>query len=159
MILSLGTSDVLLAVVAGSLRELENLQLKRPRGVVKGYGLKADGRGDFQVHIDGALGELALSRCLNVHWAGKGTFKGADLGENIQVRTTERDGPLSLILHPSDDDDDLFYCVRRFERSLKFEIFKPMLGRDGKRQEFWKTHTKQGEPLQAPAFFAPIEPL
>ena len=146
-IITLDASDMLLATQAGAMRNIENIIRKRKPA----YG--AEQAGDFQLHVVGAMGELALSRYLNVTWNGKGKFRGPDAGTDIQVRTAERNGRISLILHEQDPDELLFYCVRRFEGSNEFEIFQPVRGREGKSQRYWRTD------VRSPAFFVPVKPI
>jgi hypothetical protein len=148
--ITLSSDDLFLAATAGVMRNIENIKLGRKPA----HGIERTTIGDWQSHITGAAGELAVARFYGMQWLGKGKFRGADVGENAQVRTAEQaEGRrVSLILHPDDEDDALFYPVRRFPYTNRFEIFKPVRGRDGKRNEYWNTTTGR------PAFFVPIHP-
>lgn len=147
-IVTMAFDDMMLAAMAGIMRNVENIKLGR----VHAHGM--DTRLDWQAHVVGAMGELAVARFLGLEWLGKGKFRGADVGSGAQVRTAEQPATarVSLILHPDDDDKALFFPVRRFPGTNQFEIFNPIRGADGKRQEFWETRTGR------PAFFVPITP-
>lgn len=147
MIVRLTTWEALQAAQVGCMRNVENIKLGR----LARYGAGDRGRGDFQLHIDGAMGELAVAKALGIFWSGKGAFRGPDVGADIQVRSS--DGGRSLILHTDDPDDSLFYFVRRIDHGLEFEVSEPVRGRDGKRQEYWRTDVPH------PAFFCPVTPL
>ena len=147
MIITLTSADALLAVQAGAMRNIENIR----KGRVAAYGAAAGVAGDFQMHILGAMGEFALAQMLNVCWHGKGRFRGPDVGHAIQVRTSERGGRVSLILHPDDSDDMLYYCVRRIDGTLDFKIYQPVWGRDGKVTANWR------DDVPHPAFFVPVQ--
>jgi hypothetical protein len=151
MVISLSPSDMLLAAMAGCMRNIENLSAGR-KDAYSAAG--KSGLGDFQMHILGCMGELVVSRFLGLPWHGKGVFRGPDVGSNIGVRTTERDGDSVLLaLHDADPDEFLFYCVRRFKRSNRFEVFEPILGAAGKRAEFWRSD------MPVPAYFVPVRPI
>lgn len=147
-IITLSSDDLFLAATAGIMRNIENIKLKRSPA----YGIERSSVGDWQASIVGATGEMAVARFYNIPWHGKGKFRGPDAGD-IQVRTTQHSGDNPrLILHPRDDDEDLFFPVRWFSGTADFEIFKPIRARDGKQQKFWWTSTGR------PAFFVPVEP-
>ena len=64
---------------------------------------------DWQIALEGCLGEMALAKKLGWYWDGKGVKRAPDVGQ-VDVRTT----PLErgrLILHP-DDPDERFVCFQ-----------------------------------------------
>lgn len=62
----------------------------------------------WQIHIEGALGEAAVAKYLGMYWgATVNTYKAADLGENLQVRTRSGHG-YELIVRHGDSSDDIF---------------------------------------------------
>lgn len=148
-IVTLTPSDMLLAAMAGSMRTVENMK----RGGPQQEGISGSKWGDFQLDILGAMGELALCRHLGVDWPGKGRFRGPDAGQNLQVRCAERNGRVSLILYETDPDDAIFYCVRRFEHSNRFEVFQPIEAREGKQTQYWKADALR------PGWFVPVVPV
>jgi hypothetical protein len=142
--IDLSSWEMLMAAQAGVLRQVENLQKKR----VPAYGVGVDN--NWQIHIEGCMGEYALAKYLGIHWSGKGQLRKPDVGE-FDVRTASRDN-YQLILHPEDPDDRIFWliCGKNGAYSIKGWI----LGRDGKRQEYWK------DPVGGrPAYFVPQSAL
>lgn len=130
------------------MRNIENIKLNRRPA----YGIEKSSVGDWQASIVGATGEMAVARYYGIPWHGKGKFRGPDAG-TVQVRTTQHTGEdVRLILHPADDDDDLFYPVRWFAGTSRFEMFRPIRARDGKQQRYWWTSTGR------PAYFVPTTP-
>ena len=127
------------------MRHIENLKKKRGDR----YGANKQGNG-WQIDIVGALGEMALAKALGFYWEGKGRLSAPDVGP-LQVRTCS-DNRHHLLLHPGDDDDRRFYLV--VAKTPHFEIAGWILGRDGKRDEFWQERV-QGRP----AYFVPPSAL
>lgn len=113
-------------------RQFENLALGRPDA----YG--AAKHGGLDLHVSGARGERVVAKMLGRPWDGNlGNLKAADVGD-VQVRTTTHKRG-SLILHPKDGDDDLFYLV--IDRSPHFDIIGSIRGRDGKQRRYWRDPT------------------
>lgn len=136
--------EMLLAAQVGVMRQVENCKLNRAAH----YG--AGNSNDWQLHIEGCLGEFALSKHLGIHWAGKGRLRAPDVGE-VDVRTRSKDH-YELILHEDDPDDRVFWllCGVNGAYSIKGWI----TGIDGKRSEFWS------DPAGGrPAFFVPHSAL
>lgn len=51
------------------------------------HGLKKSDDG-WKLHASGALGELAVAKFLDLHWPARiGNYKGADIGDKIEVKT------------------------------------------------------------------------
>jgi len=105
----------------------------------------------FDPDIVGAVGEAAVAKALNYFWLGNGSALdyAGDVGP-FHVRATEREGGC-LILHDRDDDSAQYYLAR-----LKLEGLAPSVelsgwiyGRDGKRQDYWRTD------VRCPAYFVP----
>lgn len=102
--------ELLMGATVGIQRQVEAMRA----GIVDHARCRSDVT--WEIHIAGALGELAAAKAMNVHWnGGVNTFKGADIGSNIQVRTrpsdTERTS-YDLIVRPSDKNDDIFVMVQ-----------------------------------------------
>lgn len=137
-----------------------NLQTAGLVGVGRNIkGLKNEGRYGcvtatvgWQVHCDGACGEMALAKYLGVFWDGNmGNFKAADVGA-LQVRTTQRAAG-SLILHPGDKDEDVFILV--LSHNLPSFLLRGWIyGHEGKVQKWWRDGTEG-----RPAFFVPQSAL
>lgn len=89
----------------GTRRHIEALQKKLPDR--HGY----DGREGWQIHCEGACGELAVAKGLGRYWNGSfNTFKiGGDVG-NLQVRT-RRASHYDLIIRENDDPESYYMLV------------------------------------------------
>lgn len=136
--------EITMAAHAGIMRQVDSLK----KGYQAAYGSGTSN--DWQLHVEGCLGEYALSKHLNIRWSGKGHFNIPDVGD-VDVRTRSKDH-YDLILHPKDPDERYFYllCGSNGIYTLKGRI----LGRDGKKQEYWK------DPAGGrPAFFVPASAL
>jgi hypothetical protein len=145
MLVQLTHSEMMHAAVVGIMRNIQNLRdNRRPR-----YGAGVEN--DWQIHVEGALGEYALAKQLGIFFSGAHTFGSTDVGQ-WQVRTSTRsDG--SLILHPTDADDDRFVLVTGINGS--YAIRGWIYGHEGKRDEWWRDPTGKGRP----AFFVPQSAL
>lgn len=94
MEVNLTWDEVRLAGQIGIARRIESLK--------KGFGNAAySAKGEWQVDILGALGELATAKALGVYWVPTvNTFKLPDLGQ-INIRATDHAGG-RLIVRPKD---------------------------------------------------------
>lgn len=136
--------ELLLAGLAGEMRQIENI--KKARAAGNSY----DGAADHQIHIEGCCAEMAVAKALNVYWSGKGDFRAPDVGAVDVRQTTHEKG--RLILHPSDPDDRRFYLV--IGKNGEYRVAGWIMGRDGKQQKFW------ADPVGGrPAFFVPQDAL
>lgn len=143
-VVMLSTTEICTASFCGVMRQAQNIRANRKPY----YG--AGTLNDWQLHIEGCLGEFALAKFLGINWSGVGKLRAPDVGE-MDVRTRSRDD-YELILHPEDPGDRIFwlltgvngtYCVRGWCH-----------GRDGKLDRFWK------DPAGGrPAFFVPHKAL
>lgn len=93
-------------------------------------------------HICGALGEMAAAKALNRHWSGGiNTFKGADIGHNIQVRTRPFDTDrvkYDLIVRDSDKDNEVFVLVQG--ESDRFVIGGWITGQAAKKDDWRRNY-------------------
>lgn len=139
-------SQIVQAGIVGVLRQSQNIQKRRAAR----YG--ASDNNDWQLHIEGCLGEMAVAFHFGLFWDGKvGIMTSGDVGK-IEVRT--RSEPrYSLIVHHTDNDDSRFvlvtgkngdYCLRGW-----------MFGRVAKDEKWWSDPSGQGRP----AYFVPAEEL
>lgn len=136
--------EILIAAHAGCMRQVENLRSQR----VPAYG--AGKLADWQLHIEGVLGEYALSKYLNIRWEGKGKLRAPDVGP-VDVRTRSKHN-YELILHKEDEDDRQFWLLTG--TNGEYIVHGYILGSDGKREEYWK------DPAGGrPAYFVPQDKL
>lgn len=142
---ALAGHEIMLAAVAGTMRQIENI--KRNRAPAYGAGAS----NDWQLHIEGALGEFALAKYLNLRWDGKGKLRAPDVGE-VDCRTRSR-ADYDLIIHPDDPDDRVFWLI--IGANGMYRVLGWILGRDGKREEWWADPSGKGRP----AFFVPQSAL
>lgn len=142
MMVRLSRSEITVGAMTGVLRQIDNLMAQRT-----GRNGEA-GHSDWQLHIEGALGEQALAKAMGAYWSGEvGNLSASDIGKKIEVRTTQRqDG--SLILHEWDKDDAHFFLLTGQHGT--YRIVGWIEGRDGKRAAFWR------DPVGGrPAYFVP----
>jgi len=98
----------------------------------------------------GAIGEKVVAKYKNIYWT-KGEMRDSDVGV-YQVRATVEHNN-RLILHPYDDDDDVFYFVTG--HGSQYRIQGWIKASEGKHQEYWQDPTRQGRH----AFFVPTSKL
>lgn len=101
MKVELTTPEFLNAINIGVIRQCSSLK----KGLRDSHGAKSDNGWDM--HIEGACGEAAVAKALNVFWSGTvDTFKrGGDVGNKIQVRTRSK-SYYELIVRKDDRDED-----------------------------------------------------
>jgi len=133
--------EVFMAATVGIKRQVEALKEQRPdRHGFKGLG--------WDVHVEGAVGELAAAKAMNRFWSGSiNTFKdGGDVG-TIQVRTRSKEH-YELIVRQDDADEDCFVLV--VGTAPNYDVKGWILGRDAKQEQWSQTHGNRPA-----AFFVP----
>lgn len=143
IVLTIG--ELHLAAQIGCLRQIESLQ----RNLPDKHGF--DGAG-WNIHIEGAAGEIAAARALDMYWGGTvNTFKSiGDVGK-LEIRTTSKKNNRLIVRNP-DNDDAVFVLV--VGRSPTFEVVGWMLGKEAKQQKY--ISAPGGRP---PAYFVPRSDL
>lgn len=125
----------------GRLMQLSSIR----QGLPDNYGFSGSG---WNEHIEGACGELAVAKALNIYWAGGiDTFSKPDIGANLQVRTRSKDN-YDLIVRPKDSDEDIFILVTG--KCPKYRIRGFVKGADAKQPQWLQDYG--GRP---PAYFIP----
>jgi hypothetical protein len=124
--------EMSMAAQVGCARHIEalRLSLKDKHGAQEHDG--------WQLHIEGACGELALAKCLGVHWEGTvNTFKrGGDVG-TMQVRTRSKHD-YELIVRKDDDTKAMYWLVTGTCPDYRIHGF--IRGYDAQRAEWWFRH-------------------
>ena len=126
----------------GRKRQQAALDKKRPSA--HGYNES----NPLKVHIQGASAELGISLITGKEWHAyledlAGERKPPDVGNRLQVRSTDyRSG--HLLVHPSDDDQDVFILVVVNGRNL--EIKGWMTGAEAKDEKYWGDRFNNGRP-------------
>ena len=145
MKVKLTSKEMILAANAGVLCQVENLKKQR----VPAHG--AGEKNDWQLHIEGCLGEWAVAKGLGRYPSGLFRFRESDLGDRIEVRTRPETWH-DLLLHKEDDDKSRFVLAIGFNG--EYDISGWVLGLEGKLDEYWK------DPAGGrPAYFVPSKEL
>lgn len=116
------------------------------------YGAAPTDSAAWGMDIEGALGEAAVAKYRKLPWS-IGSIGAPDVGDNIQVRTTDyRFG--HLILHKPDRDDASFYLVvPPNPGSMTRLVIGWIYGWEGKKDCYWKKDIKR------PSYWIPQEKL
>ena len=113
----------------------------------------------WQVDIESARTEMSVAKHLNIFWSGDiSSNQSADVGPHqVRSRNLNPDNykhkPGSLILHPDDKDNDLFFFV--IGTNGIYDIYGWMYGREGKQGQYWSDPTGNNRA----AFFVPVTDL
>lgn len=143
----LTTDELMMAASAASLRHVESIMSGRPDR--HGAARSDDGLGK---HFEGACGEIAYCKARNVHWsASVNSFKGPDVGQNVQIRTRSRHD-YDLIVRADDSDLDWFVLVTG--KPPTFIVRGYIRGREAKQAHWLKNHGGHGD-----AYFVPVSAL
>jgi len=143
--IGLTTTEIMQGALVGVMRQVQNIRDRRQDK----YG--ASNSKGWQLHIEGALGEMALAKFLDLYWGGVGTFRGSDVGKSQQVRTRSRHN-YELMLHPDDDDEQTYWLLTGTNGT--YRVHGWLRGADGKKDHYWK------DPAGGrPAFFVPQSDL
>lgn len=151
MNVSLEWFEVSRAALVGVSRNVEALR--------KGCQQRLRGKDEsWERHVLGALGECAFAKATNRYWSGSvNTFKAADVGANIQVRTRSQHS-YDLIVRDSDADDDVYVLVTG--GPADFTVHGWVVARDAKRPEFRADYGGYGHAYFVPqSALRPIDPL
>lgn len=139
-------SEMLMALTIGGWRHIESILVGRKNG----HG-KTDS-GGWTEHIEGAGGEIAAGKVLGRYWGGDcNTFKKADIGSQVQVRTRSK---LHYDLLVRDDDQDEHVFILVVGQIPCFEVVGYMRGVDAKRPEWRRAYGGREE-----AWFIPRQQL
>lgn len=144
--IELSPSEIQIAVLVGGIRRTESLRQRMKDA--HGY----NGAMAWDMDIEGVAAEMAYCKARGVYWgAGVNTFKAADAGKKVQVRSTKlKDG--CLIVRDNDHDDHYFVLV--VGQLPCFEVIGWILGKDAKRAEFKRAANGREE-----AYFVPQNKL
>lgn len=112
------------------------------------YGFKGD---PWKIHIEGAMGEMALAKALGRYWSGAGEGFGEDTDVGgVQVRTRSKHS-YELYVWPKDEDDAVYVLVTG--AAPTFRVHGWIRGREAKREDWFKSLGR------APAYFVPQSAL
>ena len=112
-----------------------------------------DGSRGWDDNIEGACGECAFAKAMNLYWDGSiNRFSaGGDVGERYQIRTLKCHH-YDLLVRPGDADEKPYILVTG--RSGKYQVHGWAWGREAKREEWLEA--KGG---REPAYWMPQSEL
>lgn len=151
MNVSLEWFEVSRAALVGVSRNVEALR--------KGLQQRLKGKDEsWERHVLGALGECAFAKATNRYWSGSvNTFKAADVGRHIQVRTRSQHA-FDLIVRDDDHDDDVFVLVTGGPQ--EFVVRGWLKASDAKKEQFVSDYGGYGKAYFVPqSALRPIDPL
>lgn len=130
LLVSLTKAESMQCVVLGGARRIQS----KFKGERDSHGMR--GVGAWDNDIEGAMCEMAMAKLMGVYFDPTvGTYKGADLGEKIQVRGTSYKGG-KLIVRENDAEDEIFVLmVKAFPR---FRLVGWMRGADARRDAWFE---------------------
>lgn len=141
----LSESEIQIAAFVGMSRQLYALRT----GLQSAHGAGAEH--DWQYHINGAMGEMALAKYLNIFWSGTvGVLNLPDVGK-LEVRTATSPDHRLIVREP-DSDGSLFVFVTGVNGN--YSIWGFLAGKDAKKNAFLVAVA--GRPN---AYFVPKESL
>lgn len=142
---TLTPAEIVMAAAVGAARYAESIQFRR-RDV---HGFDPSQSSGLAIHVEGACGELAVAKLRGRYWGGTvGSFKAADIGTNVQVRTRSRHD-YDLIVRSDDADDDIFVHVTGVAPT--YHVHGWIRGADAKRPEYVQSHGGRAEAWFVPA--------
>jgi len=136
--------EIATSVLIGATRHKEALrQNKQDSNGFKGNPLN--------IHIEGAIGEQAVSKYLNIFWGGlvNSYQVGGDVGK-YQVRTSKND---YLLVRPNNKDDDIYIAVKSL--NVTEHIILGWMSAKEAKNDKWKKSPGN----RPPAYFVPASAL
>jgi hypothetical protein len=138
---TLSLPEMIHGATVGAIRAYESIT----SGMSDAHGFDARSKSGLSINVDGACAEIAVARVRDVYFIPTvNTFKDADIGSKIQVRSTASHS--NRLLVRSDDDPNHYFvlvtgsapdlCVRGYIKGS--DAMSPMfLDNPGHREEAW----------------------
>lgn len=124
-------SEMLTASQVGLMRHIQNLKLGRIR---ERSDQRYNDKPHWQVQIEGALGEYALSKALGLFWSGGvGDCRALDIGGCLEVRTTAKI-PAVMYITLRDKDDGVYILLNG--KNGNYRVKGWIYGGEGKDDRF-----------------------
>ena len=114
---------------AGMLRQIENLSVD---GAKPTRGLKTNEK-DWQMHIEGALKELAAAKHFGLYFGGKGQRGDKDFKE-FEVRSTDKPHG-RLLLRKTDNPNSFYILITGLNGAYK--VHGGMYGHEAMVKDYW----------------------
>lgn len=145
MKVELTSAELMQGALVGVMRHVESLKSRR----TPGYGASKD---LWSLHLEGALGEMAFAKAMSIYWGGTVcSFSGADLGDNLQVRTRSKHD-WDLLVRPQDADDHIYILVTG--TAPNYVVRGWIVGSEAKRPHYLQSYGNRPD-----AYFVPQEDL
>lgn len=133
--------EMLSAANIGTIRQYTSDQRKSEYSV----GFTEEKMTALAAHIEGAMGEICVAKALGVYFdATVNTYGKADLGDDIGVRTTNKESN-NLVLYPKDNPNYFYYLVKG--SSPNYRICGWIQGKDAKQDKYLVTHINRSVPV------------
>lgn len=137
---ALTPTEIMQGALIGVMRQVQNLKA----GLKDAHGAGLDS--GWQLHIEGAMGEMALAKYLNCYYGGTGKMRASDVCK-FDVRTSSKHF-YNLIVHEKDPDDRVFWLLTGCNGV--YVVRGWIKGCDAKNGDYWK------DPAGGrPAYFVP----
>lgn len=127
--------------------------LRHYQSVLRGIPDKSESgnAGGWSYDIEGALGEIAAAKALNLYWSGSvNSFGECDLG-GIQIRTRSK-AYYDLLVRPRDDENCIWVLVTGSAGT--YDVVGWINGTEAKQEQWLKTPNDR-----EPAYFIPKSAL
>ena len=147
MLVTLSLEEIAMGAALASHRVIDAIRLERKNN----HGLIGNG---WTENIEGYCAEMAVAKALGSYYtAGEGKgFKGADVGETIQVRWATQDS-YRLIVRPADHTDYFYVLVTGIAPNYSIKGY--IHGSEAKNDSYMED-PQNGRP---PAWFVPQSAL
>jgi hypothetical protein len=143
----LSSTELMVMAYIGCARNVQSLFKERTPGAGVGDA------NSWTLNVEGAGGEMATAKALNIYWLPViGDIRADDVGP-YQVRTNISRKYDDLCLRPGDRDDRIFIGVLSFVP--EFVICGWILAGEGKKQEW----LRDGAPDRPPCYYVPRKAL
>lgn len=151
MEVTLTNFEIFQAAMVGAKRNIE----AKIRRLPDKHGFKGNG---WDAHIEGACGEIAVAKVLNVFWNGSiNTYKQLGDVSGLEVRTRS-DLNYDLIIRDGDNSEAIYVLV--VGRCPTYRVIGWLRGGDGKKAEYRQTYgDRPGAYFVPQSALRPIEEL
>jgi hypothetical protein len=144
-VVELSNDEYFAAMVSGCMRRINARRNRRSNY----HGRSPEGQ--EEIDLLGAVGEACVAKYLNKFWLGPGEFRGADVGDDLQVRTTSyKTG--HLVLSDGDSPDARYILVYACDGVGHIRGW--CYGREGQQGMYLTDKSGRG-----PAYYVPVSAL
>jgi hypothetical protein len=134
MQIKLTLPEMLSASNAGTIRQYASDQRKSEYS----DGFTGEKMTPLTSHIEGAMGEVCVAKALGIHFPGSvNTYGKADLGDDIGVRTTNKEN-YGLLIYEKDNPNHFYYLVKGI--SPNYRVCGWIRGGDAKVDKYLSPH-------------------